>query len=247
MKPSYQQPDRGWCGDPSRGAAMGRGSDLPFDFKGALQIRHVPLDGDYDPGGTYWGGPDNLYCAVSTDGRERYLRIGHPNGVTDIEAAKAQFPNATFPVQSEVSDADIDDMLAGYIEAALFSTNDESTPEGGEPLDNNYNESDLTPECRAGMREDCERFAHENSKALLASMGKKGAHTVKWASWDLAGYLIWLNRNGHGIGFWGGEWPEPYDKALDDACSHRASPERPARGFGEVYLYVTDDGKIGMG
>ena len=54
-----------------------------------------------------------------------------------------------------MSDADIDDMLAGYIEAALFSTNDESTPEGGEPLDNNYNESDLTPECRAGMREDC--------------------------------------------------------------------------------------------
>ena len=241
MKPSYQQPDRGWCGDPKRGAAMGRGSDLPFDFKGALQLRHVPLDGDYDPGGTYWGSPDNLYCVLSEDGRERYLRAGGPDEI------KAQFPNATFPVAAEISESDIDDMLAGYIEAALFSTNDESTPEGGYPLDDNYSECDLTPELKAEMRVDCAKFARENSVALRASMGKKGAHTVKWASWDLAGYLFWLNRNGHGIGFCGGEWPEPYDKALDDACSHRASPERPARGFGEVYLYVTDDGKIGMG
>ena len=160
---------------------MGRRSDLPFDFKSALQIRHVPLDGGYDPGGAYWGGPDNLYCVVSEDGRERYLRAA------GFDEVKAQFPNATFPPQSSISDSDIDDMLAGYIEAALFSTNDESTPEGGEPLDNNYNESDLTPKCRAGMREDCAKFARENSKALLASMGKKGRSTVKWASWDLAG------------------------------------------------------------
>ncbi len=28
----YQKPDRGWCGDPERGAAMGRTSDLSHGY-----------------------------------------------------------------------------------------------------------------------------------------------------------------------------------------------------------------------
>ena len=44
---------------------MGRKSDkLDPDGDPKLHLRHVPfIDGDYDQGGTYWGGPANLYVA----------------------------------------------------------------------------------------------------------------------------------------------------------------------------------------
>jgi hypothetical protein len=210
---------------------MGRGSDLPFDFKGELTVRHVPLDGDYDPGGTYWGGPDNLYLVTDSEGRERYLRVGGRTGeVESVDGAKALFPSATFPVPSEVSATDIDDMLAGYISAALFSM----TGDDDKPLDDKYTDLDLSSESKAKMRADCERFARDNSAALLASMGQKGRYASVFASWDLAGYYLFLERGGAGVGFWGGTWPEPYDAALSDACE----------GLGEVNLYVGDDGKI---
>ena len=36
---------------------MGDGAIYLSTVKGALQIRHVPLDGDYDPGGDLLGRP----------------------------------------------------------------------------------------------------------------------------------------------------------------------------------------------
>jgi len=66
----YQTPDRGWCGDRTRGAGMGRTSGLPENFAGPLQLRHVPLDsGGYDPGGAYWGSPDNRMQAMISGSR----------------------------------------------------------------------------------------------------------------------------------------------------------------------------------
>jgi hypothetical protein len=49
-----------------------------------------------------------------------------------------------------------------------------------------------------------------------------------------AGHDFWLTRCGHGAGFWDGDWPEPYATMLTDA----------AKAFGEVDLYVGDDGMI---
>jgi len=50
----------------------------------------------------------------------------------------------------------------------------------------------------------------------------------------MAGHDYWLTRNGHGAGFWDGDWPEPYAAQLDDS----------AHAYGTVELYVGDDGKI---
>ena len=58
MLPSYKTNDpRGWCGDPKRGAAMGRHTyhNAPKDFDGKIHLRKVRLYGDYDANGTYWG------------------------------------------------------------------------------------------------------------------------------------------------------------------------------------------------
>jgi hypothetical protein len=50
----------------------------------------------------------------------------------------------------------------------------------------------------------------------------------------MAGHAFWLTRNGHGAGFWDGDWPEPHASALDEA----------SKAFGSFDLYVGDDGMI---
>lgn len=113
-----------------------------------------------------------------------------------------------------------DKFLQAYIVAALWSSMDESTPEGGEPLDKNYGPDDLAPETLARMRADCERFLAENASDVEGDD-------------EQAGHDFWLTRNHHGCGFWDGDWPEAGDRLT--AASHR---------FGEVNLYVGDDGLI---
>lgn len=58
------------------GAPMGRRCD-PQNFSGRLKLQKVPLRGDYDQGGAYWGGGPGtlpLWCAWSEDGSAMYVR-----------------------------------------------------------------------------------------------------------------------------------------------------------------------------
>jgi len=117
----------------------------------------------------------------------------------------------------------LDAFTEAYITAALWSTNDESTPQGGDPLDDNYGPSDIAPEALAEIRKDCERFQTE-AKSLLEEAGMSD---------DQAGHDFWLTRNGHGVGFW--------DRglgALGDALS------KVAKTFGECWIEVGDDGQL---
>jgi len=71
--PNYKTHDPlGWCGDPKRGAALGRPTihDAPDTFCGRLVLRKVRLDsGGYDENGTYFGwGPPALYWYASESG-----------------------------------------------------------------------------------------------------------------------------------------------------------------------------------
>lgn len=112
--------------------------------------------------------------------------------------------------------------LAAYIACALWSSNDESTPSGGEPLDENYSSDDLAPETLSAMAADCEKFQAENEEAL-ANAGDDGQN----------GHDFWLTRNRHGAGFWDRGYGEIGEK-LSEA----------ARAYGECNLYVGDDGLI---
>ena len=111
-----------------------------------------------------------------------------------------------------------------YIEVALWSTNDESDESGGMPLNENYGPSDIAPDTMKQMKKDCSAF-YENWHPL----------------WDdeysdtHAGHDFWLTRNEHGAGFWDGDIKnEKNADRLTDA----------AKRYGEVNLYVGDDGKI---
>lgn len=71
------------------------------------------------------------------------------------------------------------------------------------------------------MELDCRKFYAENLKMIDEDPSQ-------------AGHDFWLTRNGHGAGFWDGDWPE-----VDGAVLTLA-----AKKFGAYHLYVGDDGKI---
>ncbi len=114
-----------------------------------------------------------------------------------------------------------DKFLQAYIVAALWSSTDESTPEGGDPLDKNYGPDDLAPETLERMKADCEQVSGRERPATLKAMRSRPV--------TISGSLAIE----HGCGFWDGDWPETGDR-LTEAC----------RKYPEVTLYVGDDGLI---
>lgn len=112
-----------------------------------------------------------------------------------------------------------------YLACALWSSNDESRPDGGDPMDQNYDVSDIAPETHAEMLEHCADF-----------MAQAEPYLEHWEA-SQAGHDFWLTRNGHGAGFWDrysvGEPHEHGDKLTEISYA-----------FGEYALYVGDDGKI---
>jgi hypothetical protein len=130
----------------------------------------------------------------------------------------------------------------GYLTAALFTTNDESDPEtGGDPLDDNHDIGNIDATCLARLCQLCDAFETAMADTIDAAACKRAGNPDEYASDDpvqiqreQAGHDMWMNSNGHGCGFWDGDWSEPHAKQLDAA----------ARAVGEVNLYVGDDGVI---
>jgi hypothetical protein len=114
---------------------------------------------------------------------------------------------------------DIETILRHYVIAALWS----STDENDEPMDSNYDADDIDIDALAEMRVDVADFVAANIQLLLDS----------GQSEEQIGHDFWLTRNGHGAGFWDRGLGEVGDR-LSDAC----------KPYGEVYLYVGDDGKV---
>jgi len=115
---------------------------------------------------------------------------------------------------------DQDEFTRGYMNCALWIENDESDPSGGEPFDANYDETHFSQEAMAAMIEDCRDF---QEKAGDKISGRE----------DDAGHDFWLTRNGHGAGFWDGDWP-----------THGTVLERLAGTYGETHLELGEDGQI---
>ncbi len=97
--PNYKTLDpKGWCGNPSRGAALGRVTrhDAPTDKPIKLTLQHIRLDdGGYDTNGTYFGTGDPLYWYADDDGEvDAVLRA---SGTADAQAKVREiYPLATF-------------------------------------------------------------------------------------------------------------------------------------------------------
>jgi hypothetical protein len=129
----------------------------------------------------------------------------------------------------------LDSFVKGYIVAALWSTNDESTPSGGNPLDANYGIEDVSDELLEKMVADCDKFRAENADDLKQAYER---YNVIYGTdgESYAGHDFWLTRNGHGCGFW------DRDELEADGLGERLTDA--AQQFGECWIYDGSDDKI---
>jgi hypothetical protein len=164
----------------------------------------------------------------------------HPGDRTDADVIASidanKWGTATIPIDfgprkagipTVKKAAQLDEFTRGYIDAALWSSTDDSDEGGGEPLDSNYDVRDISPQAMADIISVCRNF-QENNRELLeiaaAEDGQDAAHQ---------GHDFWLTRNGHGAGFWDGDYEETGDRLTE-----------AAKQYGESDIYVGDDGKL---
>jgi len=116
-------------------------------------------------------------------------------------------------------------MLEQYLVTALWSSlNWDNQDENGnpEPLDNDYDVIDFSEKARSRSALECKLFC------------KKAGTLLEGLDLEQVGHDFWLTRNGHGAGFWDGD----YEKELGDKLT------AIAKEFPEINIYVGDDNKL---
>ena len=112
---------------------------------------------------------------------------------------------------------DIEDFIQGYLEAAVFTG---AERKDGDPLkdsdkDYDWTLDDLDEEDHQSLRANAAVWCARHRHIILAAeetgeVHLGGANGV----FALAGHDFWMTRNHHGVGFWDGDWPEPYATKL---------------------------------
>lgn len=125
---------------------------------------------------------------------------------------------------------DLDKMALQYVVTLLWAETTEA-PEGSgtEPLDESFAPEDLSPEFWQRVCQDVWKF-------VQADLDGVWRHNP-----ELAGHDLWLSRNGHGAGFFDGDWSQT---EFGDAGDYL---QKLAEGMGEVWVYIGDDGVLYYG
>ena len=113
-------------------------------------------------------------------------------------------------------------ILAGYLEAIIFTERDE--------MDSAL-EGEFADEVKDQAKKDITIFTEKAEKA--------GVELTQYDT-ETIGHDLWLTRNGHGSGFWDGDY-EGNDGQDGDTLT------KIAKSLGERSGYVGDDGKIYLG
>lgn len=133
----------------------------------------------------------------------------------------------------------LDEFTTAYLHAGLWSSNDESDPEtGGEPLDSDYDICDFTGAALESAIADCKAFQEKYGHLWRA----EGAIIRPISSHEggpdaQAGHDFWLTRNGHGAGFWDGDYKKSVGEKLSAACGWQTE-------FSTCHIFVTDAGQL---
>ena len=107
--------------------------------------------------------------------------------------------------------------ISAYLEAIKFT---DDPFENGKDGFHDSNSEKIEKSCCEFMR---------RAEELCPQIDWNDPETVGHAAHD-----FWLTRNGHGAGFWDGDWPDEIGKQLTAL----------SKEFGEQWLYVGDDGLI---
>lgn len=112
-----------------------------------------------------------------------------------------------------------DSFVLAYCDCALWaSTDDDDTP-----LDKHHGLDSFHHDTLAAMYADCRRFMEQAGDI----------DDERPDAWGQAGHDFWLTRNGHGAGFWDGDWPVSGDRLTELSST-----------FGEFDLCIGEDGLI---
>lgn len=121
---------------------------------------------------------------------------------------------------NELTELELVELLEGYTATALWAEED------GAP---GWSSLGLSAETAATLAADVRAFADAAEALVRQAEGVWGD-----SLWRRAGHDLWLTRNGHGAGFWDGDWPEALGEQLTEI----------AHGLGERHLYRGDDGLL---
>jgi hypothetical protein len=115
--------------------------------------------------------------------------------------------------------------LWDYLTCALWSTSDNTTDQGGDPLDKNYTVQDFSDDALDQAEKDWNTFK------------QRAGYLLNGLNMEQVGHDFWLTRNGHGAGFWDGDYEESIGNELTEL----------AKSFGSKDLYIGDNNQLYFG
>jgi hypothetical protein len=113
----------------------------------------------------------------------------------DVDSLKSEIDEH---LSGRVIDDIFDDFFSGYLRAAIFTGSHYPDPENmddSRPMDSVYSPKDIPREIRAELESDCRDFLNHSGFMVTENP-------------ERAGMDFHFTRNGHGSGFWDGDWPE---------------------------------------
>lgn len=117
---------------------------------------------------------------------------------------------------------DINSMVSGYLECALFS----DIPDDDTAV--YFTFENISRSMLKKAYDDCKRF-FDSLHIQNIFPDRPDYHAI--------GIDFWYTRQGHGTGFWD-NYKKPYDDNTAELLTDIAT------GFGECYLYLGDNGKL---
>ncbi len=120
-------------------------------------------------------------------------------------------------------ETELETFTQAFIEALYFAdTGEEGQPDTGATLSDEAR-ADIEADCRSWWR----RLGCYVVSDVCADVGTEGPIVQ-------AGHDFYFTRQGHGAGFWDGDWPEVYGDKLTEA----------AKCYGEFWIDTNEQGEI---
>lgn len=182
-----------------------------------LPIGEIEFQFDGQPSEVFEN-PDDFHIS----GNVAYLNCYGAYFPVDIPGLKSEIDEF---LSAEFIDDIFDDFLSGYLRAAIFTGSHYPDPENWDdswPMDSVYSVDDIPREIRRELESDCRDFL--NSCAFMVAGNP-----------ERAGMDFHFTRNGHGAGFWDGDWPE-----FGDELTARSRPHGTAEIYSDptgIYLH----------
>lgn len=145
-----------------------------------------------------------------------------------------------------INGVDLDDFTYSYLVTALWSSHVSFPVAEAELVDGCMDVADNHPLHGISEEDNCDdhfdvdAFTPEALRSAVSDCVKfQEIHAFDLSDEDddHAGHDFWLTRNGHGAGFWDGDYEEEKGKRLSDACGWRTN-------FPELNIWVDEEGHL---